>query len=71
VFVTEEVSVGTGLRAGQARFANLLHGSWLAEVSEAAYDGGLSGLLRVGPPARLPGSWSGSVSLTRCIAVTL
>jgi hypothetical protein len=48
-FVTGEVTVHTGARAAQARFANLLHGSWLADVSEAAYDGGLSGLLRVGP----------------------
>jgi hypothetical protein len=49
VFVTDEVSVDTGFRAAQARFANLLHGSWLAEVSGAAYGGGFTGLLRVGP----------------------
>jgi hypothetical protein len=49
MFVTDEVSVGTGFRAAQARFVNLLHGTWLAEVSGAAYDGALTGLLRVGP----------------------
>ena len=38
-----------GYRAAQARFANLLRGNWLAEVSEAAYDGELTGLLKVGP----------------------
>jgi hypothetical protein len=49
VFVTDEVTVDTGFRAAQARFVNLLHGTWLAEVSQAAYDRGLTGLLRVGP----------------------
>jgi hypothetical protein len=49
VFVTDEVTVDAGFRAAQARFVNLLRGTWLAEVSHAAYDGGLAGLLRVGP----------------------
>jgi hypothetical protein len=49
VFVAEEATVATGFRTAQARFVNLLYGTWLAEVSEAAYDGGLTGLLRVGP----------------------
>jgi hypothetical protein len=50
MFVTQELTVGTGLRQAQARFTNLLHGAWLAEASTAAYDGALTGLLRVGPP---------------------
>jgi hypothetical protein len=49
VFVAQALTVEVGYRAAQARFTNLLHGSWLAGVSEAAYDGGLTGLLRVGP----------------------
>lgn len=49
MFVAEEMIIGTGARAAQRRFVNSLHGNWLAEVSEAAYDGALTGLLRVGP----------------------
>ncbi len=48
------MTIGTGSRAAQARFVNLLHGNWLAEVSEAAYDGALTGLLRVGPVGPVP-----------------
>jgi hypothetical protein len=49
MFVTQALTVEVGYRAAQARFTNLLRGNWLAGVSEAAYDGGLTGLLRVGP----------------------
>ena len=49
MFVAHELPVDTGLREAQARFANLLHGRWLAEASAAAYDGAVTGLLRVGP----------------------
>ncbi len=49
MFVGQDLTIDIGYRSAQARFANLLRGSWLTEVSEAAYDGGLSGLLRVGP----------------------
>jgi hypothetical protein len=49
MFVTQALTVGVGYRAAQARFVNLLRGHWLAGVSAAAYDGGLTGLLRVGP----------------------
>jgi hypothetical protein len=38
-----------GLRQAQARFANLIHGAWLATASAAAYDQALTRLLRVGP----------------------
>jgi hypothetical protein len=50
MFITQELTVDTGLRQAQARFANLMHGAWLTEASAAAYDGALIGLLRVGPP---------------------
>jgi hypothetical protein len=49
MFVAHEMPVGTGLREAQARFANLLRGAWLTEASAAAYDGAVTGLLRVGP----------------------
>jgi hypothetical protein len=49
MFAAQALTVEVGYRAAQARFANLLRGNWLAGVSEAAYDGGLAGLLRVGP----------------------
>jgi hypothetical protein len=49
MFVTQALTIGVGYRAAQARFTNLLRGNWLAGVSEAAYDDGLTGLLKVGP----------------------
>ena len=49
MFVAQDLTVDVGSRAAQARFTNLLRGTWLTEASEAAYDGGLTGLLRVGP----------------------
>jgi hypothetical protein len=49
MFVAEDVTIGIGGRAAQARFANLLHGGWLAETSQAACESGVAGLLRVGP----------------------
>jgi hypothetical protein len=49
MFVAQALTVEVGCRAAQARFTNLLRGNWLAGVSEDAYDGGLAGLLRVGP----------------------
>jgi hypothetical protein len=51
MFVSQEVAVGTACAAAQARFANLLRGAWLTEVSKIAYDGSLEGHLRVGPAA--------------------
>jgi hypothetical protein len=50
MFVTQELTAGIGLRQAQARLTNLIHGAWLTETSAAAYDGALTGLLRVGPP---------------------
>jgi len=49
VFVGEELTVNTGSAAAQARFENLVHGNWLAGASEAAYDGAVTGLRKVGP----------------------
>jgi hypothetical protein len=49
VFVGQEITVPIGARAAQARFENLAHGTWLREVSDAAYSEGLTGQLKVGP----------------------
>jgi hypothetical protein len=49
MFIAQALTIEVGCGAAQARFANLLRGNWLAGVSEAAYDDGLAGLLRVGP----------------------
>lgn len=49
MFLAEDVIVSTDSRQAQARFVNLVHGGWLAEVSQAAYDTTVTGLLRVGP----------------------
>jgi hypothetical protein len=49
MFVAQDLTVDVGSRAAQARLTNLLGGTWLTEASAAAYDGGLTGLLRVGP----------------------
>jgi hypothetical protein len=49
MFVVQDLTIGTGSRAAQARFANLFHGNWLAETSQVACEGGAEGLLRVGP----------------------
>ena len=55
MFVAEELTVNTGSAAAQARFENLVHGDWLAGVSEAAYDGSVTGLRKVGPAGRVAG----------------
>ena len=69
MFVVQDLTIGTGSRAAQARFANLLHGNWLAETSNRspAKGGprGCSGWVR---RARSRRSWSGSASSTRCTA---
>jgi hypothetical protein len=54
MFVAQALTIEVGYRAAQARFTNLLRGNWLAGVSEAAYDGALTGLLRAGPARACP-----------------
>lgn len=36
MFVGQDLTIDIGYSAAQARFANLLRGSWLTEVPEAA-----------------------------------
>jgi hypothetical protein len=55
MFVAEELTVNAGSAAAQARFENLVHGDWLVGVSEAAYDGSVTGLRKVGPAGRVAG----------------
>lgn len=50
MFVTYDLIIPVTAREAQARFVNLMHGTWLTGASQAAYDGGgHTGLLRVGP----------------------
>jgi hypothetical protein len=55
MFVAEELTVNSGSAAAQARFENLVHGDWLAGVSEAPYDGAVTGLRKVGPVGSVAG----------------
>jgi hypothetical protein len=48
MFVVADPTVDIAPRAA-GRFANLAHGTWLAEVSETSYTQGIAGLLQVGP----------------------
>ena len=50
MFVAEDLTIGVSSRAAQARFGNLLRGTWLAKASDVA-EGGVTGTLRVGPAA--------------------
>ena len=49
MFVTQDLTISVSSRVAQARFANLMRGNWLTEMSEAAYGEDVTGLLRVGP----------------------
>ena len=49
MFAVQDLTIRIGSREAQARFQNLLHGNWLAETSRVACEGGVEGLLRVGP----------------------
>jgi hypothetical protein len=63
MFVAHELTVDAGPGAAQARFVNMLRGNWLAEASGAAYDGGLTGLLRAG----LAGPVAAKLVRVRCL----
>ena len=55
MFVTCDLIVPVTAREAQARFVNLMHGTWLTGASQAAYDGEHTGLLRVGPGGAVGG----------------
>jgi hypothetical protein len=55
VFVGDEVSLGVTFTVARARLANLARGGSLLSVSEDAYNGGITGLVRIGPLGSAPG----------------
>src|SRR5487761_1724081 len=56
MFVAHEVALRVSLASAQARLADLARGRGLSDASEAAYKGGLAGLVRVGPLGDIPGA---------------
>jgi hypothetical protein len=55
MLLSDQRVLTVGISAARARLANLAHDGWLGEASEAAYQGGIDHLLRVGPFGDLPG----------------
>ena len=55
MFVGDEVSLGVTFTVARARLANLTRGGSLLSVSEDAYNGGITGLVRIGPLGSAPG----------------
>jgi hypothetical protein len=55
VFVGDEVLLDVTFTAARARLANLARGGSLLSVSEDAYNGGITGLVRIGPLGSAPG----------------
>jgi hypothetical protein len=56
MFVSHEVLLDIGFGPARARLGNLTHGDWLVAASGGAYQDGLTGLIRVGPFADVPGA---------------
>ncbi len=56
MFAAHEVALNVSFAAAQARLENLARSRGLSDASEAAYQGGLAGLVRVGPLGDLPGA---------------
>lgn len=56
VFITCETMLDLTYRAAQARLANLVNGGGLTGPSQAAYERGLEGTIRVGPFGDMPGA---------------
>jgi len=55
VFVRDEVLLDLTFTVARARLANLARGGSLLSVSEDAYNGGITGLVRIGPLGPAPG----------------
>jgi hypothetical protein len=49
VFISEDVTVALPFSQASPRFINLISGGRLAQASQAAYDDGVTALIRVGP----------------------
>jgi hypothetical protein len=54
MFVGDEVLLDVTFTAARARLANLARGGSLLSVSEDAYNGGITGLVRIGPLGSAP-----------------
>ena len=54
MFVGDEVLLDVTFTVARARLANLARGGSLLSVSEDAYNGGITGLVRVGPLGSAP-----------------
>ena len=55
VFIVEELAVNASFGATQARLARIVNAGGLTGPSHAAYEAGLTGLIRVGPLGDAPG----------------
>ena len=55
MFVRDEVLLDLTFTVARARLANLARGGSLLSVSEDAYNGGITGLVRIGPLGPAPG----------------
>lgn len=55
MFVGDEVLLAVAFAVARARLADLARGGLLLSVSEGAYNGGITGLARIGPPGSAPG----------------
>jgi hypothetical protein len=56
MFIEDERTLGVPYHAARARLANLVRGRALIQVSRAAYQAGVVGVMRVGPMGEVPGA---------------
>jgi hypothetical protein len=55
MFITQKLIVDAGFAAARAQLAQFVDGGGLTVVSQDAYEGALTGLIRVGPFGGVPG----------------
>jgi hypothetical protein len=55
MFIAHELVVDAGFGVAQSRLDNLAHRGGLSGASQAAFDGGLAAVIRVGPLGDVPG----------------
>jgi hypothetical protein len=56
VFVADEKMLDVSIGAAQLRLGKLVHSGWMHAASQAAYQGGIDHLIRVGPFGDVPGT---------------
>jgi hypothetical protein len=54
MFITQKLTVDAGFAAARAQLAQFVEGGGLTVVSQDAYEGALTGLIRVGPFGNVP-----------------